>query len=68
VAQPARLGHLDDRAAAGGDREARLDRAPERVGDGGREQLGPQRGDQRVERALAAVAERQLDGVAPARA
>ena len=60
--EPARRRHLDDRTDASADRELRLDRAPERIGDGRRSELGAERRGQRLERPLAAVGDRaQVD-------
>ena len=59
--EPARPRHLDDRDAAGQHAPLRVDRIAERPGDARGAARAAARREQRVERALAAVGERQLD-------
>ena len=58
--QAARLGRLHDRRAVGQEREARLDRTPERIGRRDRADLAAERGHKHLHRPLAAVGNGQL--------
>ncbi len=61
--EPARARHLDDRDAARQHTPLRVDRIAERTGDARDATRAAARREQRVERAFAAVGERQLDDV-----
>ena len=64
-ADPARLRHLHHPATVGQEAELGLDRPAERVGDGRGAPLAAERVEENVERALAAVGDRQALGLDP---